>query len=1081
MTPLKLIISSLFHYARRNLLLALGFAISTAVLTGALIVGDSVQHSLQDIVSKRLGQVTHVMESDDRYFTDDLVRNIEEASLFEFSGILMENGIAVADGGRKRLNNVRVLGVDSSFSEMDGESDLFGKLKADSVLVSRNLSERLNLEPGDEFLLRMNRSSLIPLNAPFVSEAENSISARVTVSGIASEDQLGAFNLRTSQTPPFNVFISKYRLQQLMEIGQRSNVLLARAGEIDAADLRDLISTHWKPADGGIQIRADEEDDYLDIQSERVFIEPVITDALLRSEMEAIPHLTYFVNSVSRDKRSTPYSFVSTLEDALLLPDQIILTDWLASDLKAQVGDSITISYYVVGLLRELEVRYSSFVVKKIVPLRGEFVDPYLMPEIPGMSDAGNCRDWETGVPIDLEIIRDKDEDYWTQFKGTPKAYISIGTAKALWKNRFGVYTSLRIEDISNLEKVESVFKDIQPDELGFEIRPVLRSASYSAENGVDFSQLFGGLSFFLLAGAIIMTILIFRLSIEDRESQVKIMAAMGLPGRQISRILTGEGLVIALIGGLLGLGLAYVYNLVIFSALNNVWSDIVRTDMLTIHVSGISLLTGFIISVVLALTVEYVVIRRYLRKTLADSRESGGRKGLKSFKWSWLAGLVALMGGLVIILFQFIWGKGINESLFFIAGGLLLLGGIFLSHGYLLAADSRKAERFNLRSLSWKNAVSNINRSLAIIILMAMGTFIVISTGSNRKDLFSNIEDSASGTGGFLYYAESTIPVLKDLNDPEYRYEMGLDGDYSFLQMRISEGDDASCLNLNRITQPRILGADPFKLEGRFTFITAVDELDPQNPWSTLSQTLAENVIPAIADETVIKWGLGMEVGDTLVFQDARGELMKLRLVGGTAPSIFQGSVIISEDHFLKHFPSSSGSQVFLVEGALADTASIHDELSMGMRDLGWTMELTGKRLAEFNSVTNTYLSIFMILGALGLLLGTIGLGMVIFRSIIERRTELGLMKALGYSLGKLRRMVAREYLLLFIAGTVIGGVSSLVATLPAFISRNTDASLPLIFIILGVLVVNGLIWIYSITSVALSNKPLVNALRND
>jgi ABC-type antimicrobial peptide transport system permease subunit len=256
---------------------------------------------------------------------------------------------------------------------------------------------------------------------------------------------------------------------------------------------------------------------------------------------------------------------------------------------------------------------------------------------------------------------------------------------------------------------------------------------------------------------------------------------------------------------------------------------------------------------------------------------------------------------------------------------------------------------------------------------------------------------------------------------------------------------------------------------------------LDESDPWSTLNLILQDNVIPAIADETVIKWGLGKEVGDTLIFQDAQGDLMKLLLVGGTSPSIFQGSVIISEENFLRHFPTSSGSNVFLVEGSLADTAFIQEEITLGMRDLGWTMELTGTRLAEFNSVTNTYLSIFMILGALGLLLGTIGLGMVIFRSIIERRKELGLLRAMGFSLGKIRNLVAREYLLLFIVGTFIGGISSLVATLPAFLSKNTDASLSLILIILGILLLNGLFWIYAITGTALSSRPLVNAIRNE
>ena len=36
---------------------------------------------------------------------------------------------------------------------------------------------------------------------------------------------------------------------------------------------------------------------------------------------------------------------------------------------------------------------------------------------------------------------------------------------------------------------------------------------------------------------------------------------------------------------------------------------------------------------------------------------------------------------------------------------------------------------------------------------------------------------------------------------------------------MRVREGDDASCLNLNRAQKPRLLGVKPELLTDRFTF----------------------------------------------------------------------------------------------------------------------------------------------------------------------------------------------------------------------------------------------------------------------
>jgi len=44
---------------------------------------------------------------------------------------------------------------------------------------------------------------------------------------------------------------------------------------------------------------------------------------------------------------------------------------------------------------------------------------------------------------------------------------------------------------------------------------------------------------------------------------------------------------------------------------------------------------------------------------------------------------------------------------------------------------------------------------------------------------------------------------------------------------------------------------------------------------------------------------------------------------------------------------------------------------------------------------VQNTYLNTFQVLGALGLLLGSAGLGVVVLRNVLERRAELAAMLA--------------------------------------------------------------------------------------
>ena len=1133
MNSWRFIRNSLVYYRRKHLLLVLGIAISGAVITGALLVGDSVKYSLNRIVEQRLGKISHVMKAGDRYFTTDLSMGVAKELQVPVSSLLLQEGTAIGEGGQLRVNQVQVLGVDAAFDRVAGYTGVYSELSGDTIIISRNLASRLNKRVGDELLLRIEKGSLMPLNAPFVSDAEVLVSMRAHIRDIVDEDRLGRFNLKVSQTAPFNVFVSLERLQQVMELQGRANILLvADLTNRDQAAIMDEVSRHFSAADAGLKISPVGEDQELEIKSERVFIDENLSEVLnslgKESGIEASGGvegiITYFVNSFSLGARSTPYSFVSTLPADRLDMDEIIINRWLADDLKAVTGDSIYLSWFEVGPLRELNEVSSPFVVKEIVPIEGRYADASVMPDLPGLSDAGNCRDWDTGVPIKLESIRDEDEDYWDHYGGLPKAYISINRGVEMWKNRFGVYTSFRydisgfvddVQDSADMQDYSDIqdfaYKDseyrriadvglvdtavlaleqdlleqIEPFMLGFTMEATRSKGDEAASGGVDFSQLFGGLSFFLLLAGVMLTILLFLMNLESREEQMGTLVTMGIRGGFIRRLLFVESMLVALAGAIGGLLLAVLYNRLVFHALNSIWKDVIRTEMMHVDIRFSTLLIGLLITLGIAFVSFWFPLSRKLGKLLNSHRKLVVQKRrVKAGRDGRLAGLLSLGSGMValgLLASQMLRHEVVNAALFFPAGGLLLISAVSFFLWYLGKKEKPSGPDFDLAVLSWKNATRNRTRSMSIVILFAIGAFLVISTGSNRKDLFSNSGDPSSGTGGFLYYAQSTLPVLQRLNDPAVRYEYGLSEDYTFVQLRQADGDDASCLNLNKIVNPKVLGVDPSSLEGRFSFVTRTPLLDETHPWSSLLQDLPGGLIPAIADETVIKWGLGLSVGDTLHYTNSTGGTMRLLLVGGLAPSVFQGSVIIANERFLEQFPESSGTGVFLVDGALADTALISSELQRGMRDLGWDMQLCAGRLAEFNSVTNAYLSIFMVMGALGLLLGTFGLVVVLSRSILERKQEIALLRAIGYDRTRIRKLITREYLFLLFWGILTGFGSAIIATLPSILSSHSGTSFSSILIWLVILVVNGWFWIRLVSGISLNNPWIYEGLRNE
>ncbi len=1086
MTKLQYIIKTFFHYFKANLLVALGVVVSTMVLTGSLIIGDSVRYSLEQSTFYRLGNTTHLVTVVERYFRQEMAAEIEaDNTQMEAAPVLLLEGVAVADGGQRRANKVQVVGVDKSFKKISNTT-IFSELQNNEIAISKNLAERLKIKEGDNLLVRIKKASLVPMNAPFISAEETSVSLRATIKKVVTKEELGRFSLKNSQTAPYNIFLSIDRLNQLMDFKGKANQILI-VTKLENNDVLQSVKDCLTPEDAGLKLKNIEATDEVEVSMERVFMEDKVAE-MLQKLPTAQPMLTYFVNDIlllknqgSKPKAGIPYSFVSTL-DGGLDENEIILNQWAANELEAQVGDSIQLTYWQIGPLRKLIEKKTDFILSKIVPMVPGWADSTRMPNLPGLSDAGHCREWEAGVPIKLDAIRDKDEKYWDDYKGAPKAYISLDQATEIWSNRFGNYTAVRYSaNVFNEADYKKVFaENITPADLGMAVEPIREKGVSAAKNGTDFSGLFIGLSFFLLVAGIVLTSLLFRLNLETRSTQVGLLDALGFKQKQVRGFYLGEGFIVALFGGILGIIASVFYTQLVFKILNTLWFDIVRTDVLLIKIYPTTVVLGLVISLLVSLAAIFISVSRFQKQKTAELQKQASVEKNKKKEQVWNAIMfVTLVVSVAIFIYQVFFSKQMDSSLFFIIGGLLLIGLMLLFRRFIIRLENRKKNELGLGRLAQLNLSRNKGRSLTVVILFALGTFIVISTGSYKMDLFANAQQKSSGTGGFLYFAETTMPVLFDLNNQGKRAEEGIFEEFNAVQLRKVEGDDASCLNLNRISQPAILGVDAEALQGRFSFAAKMKELGDKDPWQVLNQTFDDGTIPAIADQTVIQWGLGKKVGDVLLSQNELGDTLRLKLIAGTTPSIFQGYVITGNQNFLKNYPGNSGSHIFLIDGKPENEKKIGEELQSVFRDYGWEMESTAKRLVEFYSVTNTYLSIFLALGALGLILGTIGLAVILARTLLERRREISVMQAIGFNNKPIFKIITTEYLILLVTGVIIGFITAVVATLPAFLSTNSDASFSTVALVTILILVNGFLWIFGLTWISLQKKTLVTGLR--
>ncbi|MFZ4522433.1 MAG: ABC transporter permease [Bacteroidales bacterium] len=1101
MTRIQLIMRNLRFFRKQYLAVMAGIVVSTAVLTGALIVGDSVRYSLKRLTDIRLGKTKFALQANERFFSQQLADAITRKLNVEAIPVLISGGIAINSDKNLRINQVQVSGIDERFCQLWDQP--LQAPASDEAIISSNVAERLNLKPGDELMLRIQNQGKAPSNAPFVSEKMPSYSVRLKVSAITNFEQMGRFSLKNNQAAPFNVFISLQQMTGLLKLTGFANTILVADSEgskLTAHMLDSIVGRCWKPQDAGLHIRLlpGVMDRNYEISSDRIFFDKTTVDAIQNTIPGCDAILTYLVNSLSSGNSSTPYSFVTAASESFLRQApgtrEIMISEWLANDLHIGTGDSIMLRYFLMGPLRSLHEDSTMFSVKSVVASRNSIADRGLMPDFPGMSGAGNCRDWETGAPVNLKKIREKDEAYWKSFRGTPKAFISLEAGQALWGNRFGNITLFRFKaghsEIPGIE--EKLMQRLDPLKSGLSFRPVFEEGERAASNSTDFGELFLSLSFFIILSSLLLTAMLFSMLAKSRAVETGLLASIGFRKTEIMIILAGEALLATLAGVVLGTFGGMIYNRLLILGLNTIWLDAVNTSYLVSKVNLITLGYGAAISLVTSMAVLLFTLWKNLGNPLSMLVKGVENRILtinkKQLVFNFFILLLFLGSSISLLFWQWIHGTALSSSVTLAAGGLLLPGGLALLNIVLAGAVTRHWNAIpGAVGMALKNLALNRARTLSAVALLAIGTFTIVITGANRKTISGHDSARKSGTGGFILWGESTLPVMDDLNTPTGSGIFGLKDEsvlknVRFVQLPGLAGDDASCLNLNQVSQPGILGvpANLFNKLNAFTFVSLVPSVKASEPWKTLGTKLADDVIPGFCDQTVITWGLRKSVGDTLIYRDESGNQLKIKLMGGLDNSIFQGHILVSDSLLRVFFPSAGGARVMLVDGPKNQQDTISHTLERLFRDVGLMTTPASVRLASFNVVENTYLSVFMLLGGLGVVIGTIGLGIVLLRNISRRRKELALFVAIGFRKQLVFKMILLEHLLILGSGITLGLIASLPLVFPLLISP--DSQVPWLFIagILSLIVVNGILWIF-FPAKALMHKTLISGLRNE
>ena len=1196
MTFRTLIRRSLRYHWRSHLGVVLGAAIGSAALIGALVVGDSVRESLREQALVRLGQVQLALNAGDRLFLSALADALQnsisdrDSRSIPVTAALIIGGAASTANGSTRVNQMWIIGVDPEFWKLAEQAPTVTTLPPGHILLNQSLANALGATNGDSIIVRVPK--LYGLSGDFAvsQKSDAAVALRFTVQAVIGDREFGNFNLQASPSAPHNAFVPLKELQSKLGLAEQANLILAGGNQPKEESSRytsylrvtaqSELTALWTLIDAQMHLGMAINPSWLELKTPRVFLDPPVTRAALTIDTNTQPILTYLATLLQAGTNAAPYSMVTAAGGPWTPPDmrddEILVSQWLADDLNVRPGDEVAMSYFLPESGAQLQEATNTFRVRAIVPMEMPWADRTLMPDFPGIEKAESTSDWDAGFPLTYKV-RPKDDDYWKQHRGTPKAFITLAAGQKMWGNRFGNLTAIRFpiptnapltpalspgerenrspavgrrkaDDTSVVSELsrdgqslsplpggegqgegerktqtaesfraeleKKILANLKPEELGLRFEPVREQALKAAEGSQDFGGLFLGFSFFVILAALLLMAMLFQFGLEQRAPEIGTLLALGFTPKHVRRLLLREGVALAFVGGIIGTlgGLSYAKAMI--HGLTTIWRDAVGASALNFHFTAQTLFIGLIASVAVSAVTIWLALRKFVKRPARELLvgDIGGEQSkVRSLK-STVVGAGALLVALGLVGYAMATGDTSNAGIFFGAGALVLMSGLSFASAWLgmlggapnsgsarpaqpaQRADQEIGATITFGSLALRGCARRRKRSLATVAMLACGSFLIVSIGVFRQDANRDAWKRSSGTGGFAFIGETTMPVVQDLNAQSGRDFFALsDRDLqgvSFVPFRVREGDEASCLNLNVAQKPRLLGVKPELLTERlaFSFSRLMEgTFTKVHPWSLLSKTsipdrapVEQDEIPAIGDANSIQWAMKKKVGDTIDYVDERGQPFKVRIVGAVANSILQGQLIIDETEFVKRFPGESGYRMFLIDAPSNTVSQVSATLSRAMQDVGLELTPAAQRLDQFNAVQNTYLGTFQVLGGLGLLLGSVGLGIVVLRNVLERRGELALLMAVGFRKRQVQRLLLMENTALLAAGLALGVVAAAVAVMPALLSPGAQLPVASLALTLGAVLINGAAWTWAATRLALRGD-LLAALRSE
>jgi putative ABC transport system permease protein len=571
-------------------------------------------------------------------------------------------------------------------------------------------------------------------------------------------------------------------------------------------------------------------------------------------------------------------------------------------------------------------------------------------------------------------------------------------------------------------EAVQRAIEAVLPDGLeAITAAEQIEEGREGVETGVGFFNTvllaFAGIGIFVGSFLIQNT---YRIVVAQRTRELGMLRAVGATGRQVTWLVILEALVVGFLASVVGVGVGVLLAVGLRALFGVLGIDFPQGAL---SVAPRTVIVGLVVGTLVTVAAAILPAFKAARIPPVAALQEQESTYYKSLRLRALVGAGIVLLGVALLLLGLytpVWSPlamtGIGAGVTFI--GVSVVAPLFARRFGRLAGSPLPRLYGVVGRLARENAVRKPRRmaatASALMIGVALVTIVATLVASAKRSVEVTVADEVIGeyqvqaasfgnpfAGGLSPEIAQRLRALPEV-DVVAVYRMG--------EWRRPGGEDVGTAYGPQAGIDYLLGVDLEMAEVVRLELAAGDFAALASPGTVaLHRNLA-------AEE-------GLEVGDLFPIEYPDGAVADLEVVAVYGADFFQSEVIISLESFTAHYEWDRDQLVVIGLADGVDPEAARPALEAVVADYPNT-ELNDAQQAvdKITKQLDLVLNVLTGMLALAIVIALLGIANTLALSIMERKREIGLLRAVGMTRRQVRRMIRWEAVLIAVFGAVIG-----------------------------------------------------------